>query len=1042
MDALFLKLLNMSITAGWLVLAVLLVRPLLKKAPKTLQCGLWAVVAVRLLLPFSIESIVSLIPAAEPIPPDILYSPTPTIQSGVPLIDSAINPILSESLSPNLGDSVNPMQILTAIAANVWLLGVIAMLIYVIVSYIRVYRKVRVRLPLQPRVYECDTIPTPFIFGLFRPCIYLPSSLSSTDRTYVIAHEQAHLKRLDHIWKPLGFLLLTVYWFNPLLWVAYIVLCRDIELACDERVIRNMDKEDTAAYTEALLHCSAKQKFITACPLAFGESGVKARIKNALHYKKPAFWLILTAIAVCIAVAVCFLTNPLSPKNYDDASSGSELEGVSISVQSLDLFGEPPSITIRWQNDTAKELLYGESFRLYRIENDCLVDTNLIINSAFNSIGYLLSPFQHIEKTYNLNGYNLSKDGVYRFKSTINHHQGDATSYKLWVDFELNGNQVISPLLPIPDDYTIEDKVLTMGDENVSVVYPRLRGTTKDYEILNTFVVNNLTSKLYELREQHPRNSAVEMDYTITYQDETIVSLLFEGMLTPPDGAPVEIAFTEILAPGNDFTVNPESLITIDEAFCETFRTKWLALWDDANLTYQKHQEIKNTISDYSADELATLLRDPATAELGFSENGVLVIFRGQPLIGDYILFEIPYPNTVVSFDEYAYNDSPDFGPPTLKLSDETATFEFCFSALSSYLPTGTYALENNVLTLNTSDGKYYYTFLKTDNGFVFDAAVSSPIPSYRYSEGSEAICPVPDGAVFQPMTAEPQPTFELHMPDAIYDTYSSYDGEMTDVYTRHDAHTVRVVTVGNDSEPQLVKLNDAQIYHLNKLYAAVTDFSEQDGPSPTDNVIRIKHDGKSDSFYYAHAKQAELNLYIHALMDACDMSPIGLHELYQTGDTSSLTFTSVYCQDEQATTDIAFKDGVLYCQSLQTENGEQCEHLDRLTNGAWERLSSDSFETLGLQNTVTYPLYERIGSWILFSNAENAIFLMDTTQNTVYDMDMTLAGWRKIATDNESRLAFLSAVPIEQGDEIYMYQGDTVAHEIYTYEIRLYDLT
>ena len=318
MQDIFLKLLNMSITAGWLVLAVLLLRPLLKKAPKAVRCGLWALVGIRLICPFSIESVLSLIPSAQPVNPDILLSPTPSIQSGITAVDTVVNPIIQQTMTPQAGDSINPLQVVTAAATAIWLLGVVAMVVYGAVSYLRMRRKVAASVHVTDNVYLCDEIPSPFILGMLRPRIYLPSGMSDEAQTCVIAHERAHLKRMDHLWKPLGFALLAVYWFNPLMWVAYILLCRDIELACDERVIREMDAADKKRYAETLLACSMPRHLTAACPLAFGEVGVKTRIQSVLHYKKPAFWLILVALIVCIAMAIGFLTNPTSKLNGRD----------------------------------------------------------------------------------------------------------------------------------------------------------------------------------------------------------------------------------------------------------------------------------------------------------------------------------------------------------------------------------------------------------------------------------------------------------------------------------------------------------------------------------------------------------------------------------------------------------------------------------------------------------------------------------------------------------------------------------------------------
>ena len=318
MSGIFLKLLNLSISASWLVLVVLALRLVLKRAPKWVNVLLWGMVALRLMLPFSIESALSLIPSAETVSPEVVqFDPAPTITSGVTIIDNAVNPSLSESFAAAPSASANPLYVWTYLAGWVWLIGLAAMLAYALVSYLRLRRRVSASIPLRENIYVCDEVPSPFILGIVHPRIYLPSALDEAQRGSVLSHERAHLARRDHWWKPLGFALLAVYWFNPLLWLAYTLLCRDIELACDERVLCGMDAGQVKDYSSALLACSVPRRMLAACPLAFGEVGVGARVKNALRYKKPAFWVVAASVAVCVVVAVCFLTDP--PTDTDAA---------------------------------------------------------------------------------------------------------------------------------------------------------------------------------------------------------------------------------------------------------------------------------------------------------------------------------------------------------------------------------------------------------------------------------------------------------------------------------------------------------------------------------------------------------------------------------------------------------------------------------------------------------------------------------------------------------------------------------------------------
>lgn len=330
MEAVFLKILNMGITASWLILAVLLFRVLLRKAPKWISCLLWALVAVKLLCPFTIESALSLIPSSEPLPEEIITDNTFRINTGIPAMDVPVNDYLGDHYYEGVSVPADHGSHMLYLAGILWAAGIFLLVLYGFVSYYRLHRLTRASLRLEENIFLCDVIDTPFILGVVRPRIYLPSGMEEERTEYVIAHERAHLKRKDHIWKPAGYLLLAVYWFQPLCWAAYILLCRDIELACDEHVIRKLGQESKKPYAEALLACSIKRNRIAACPLAFGEVGVKERVKNVLHYKKPAFWIVLTAVICCIIAAVCFLTNPKEAGEETSHTEGTtaDAEGV------------------------------------------------------------------------------------------------------------------------------------------------------------------------------------------------------------------------------------------------------------------------------------------------------------------------------------------------------------------------------------------------------------------------------------------------------------------------------------------------------------------------------------------------------------------------------------------------------------------------------------------------------------------------------------------------------------------------------------------
>lgn len=307
MNTIFLKLLSMGISAGWLIIAVIIVRLFIKRAPRWIICTLWALVAIRLCCPFALESSFSLIPRAETIPlTDDPSSQNPISYSGA-LYNASAD--ISSTNSRSAANARQPHTLLAA-ACLVWIAGLCIMLCHALISFLRIHHRIQEAVPLQEKIWICDAVRSPFILGLVRPRIYLPSDLEQTQLPYVLAHEQAHLKRHDHWWKFLGYLLLAIYWFQPLVWPAYILFCRDLELACDEKVIRDMDITGKKAYSSALVSCSMPGKMMAVSPLAFGEIGVKERVKTILNYKKPAFWIVTASIILCAVVAVCFLTNP------------------------------------------------------------------------------------------------------------------------------------------------------------------------------------------------------------------------------------------------------------------------------------------------------------------------------------------------------------------------------------------------------------------------------------------------------------------------------------------------------------------------------------------------------------------------------------------------------------------------------------------------------------------------------------------------------------------------------------------------------------
>lgn len=390
MTSLFLHCFNLSVTAGWMVLVVLLLRFCLKKAPRWITCVLWGLIALRLILPFSIESPVSLIPTAEIVVSTDDSTSSAVVNSGMVAIDRPVNdwlqtPIESSvpskeppvqntngSIDLSTGDvhhkpippsesveilpeqkpvgtevkSASRMERILQIAVPTWAIGIAVMLMYELFSFLRVRTRVWDAVRLRGNVWQSERVVSPFIFGLIRPRIFVPYRLNESILEQVLSHERAHLRRFDHWIKPFAFALLSVYWYNPLLWVAYILLCRDIEVACDQRVIRTLDEDGRCRYASALLECGVERRSIAACPLAFGEVSIKQRVKSVLGYRKPIFLVIVISLAICVVAAVCLLTVPLSKAEViTEPSTNDESDRMTTTTTLSDIYPSNTSLT-------------------------------------------------------------------------------------------------------------------------------------------------------------------------------------------------------------------------------------------------------------------------------------------------------------------------------------------------------------------------------------------------------------------------------------------------------------------------------------------------------------------------------------------------------------------------------------------------------------------------------------------------------------------------------------------------------------------------
>lgn len=394
---------------------------------------LWGIVAVRLIFPFSIESALSLIPSAETVSPSIMMEQTPSVQTGVPALDQVINPVIDHSLSPAPGASANPLQIWIPVLTVIWLLGVAALFLYSAVSYRRLRRRVCEAVILRDNIYQSENVCSPFVLGIIRPKIYLPYHMDKREMDHVIAHEQTHIRRRDHWWKPLGFLLLTVHWFNPLLWLGYILLCRDIELACDEKVIREMGSEQRADYTQALVSCSVSRRSIAACPLAFGEVGIKERVKSVMNYKKPAFWIVLASVVVCAVAAVCFLTDPKTERSSPSVGDNVSGLGPAQTEKWFDYLENPEEMNWDGRLEIALPEYPGVTFRCYPEKMEAVTENEI-------------TPLYTGMPIWNTYFCDLTGDGLPDLCSTVTFGSGIIDSRIIVCDYA-NG-----------ESYTLEDR--------------------------------------------------------------------------------------------------------------------------------------------------------------------------------------------------------------------------------------------------------------------------------------------------------------------------------------------------------------------------------------------------------------------------------------------------------------------------------------------------------------------------------------------------------------------------------------------------------
>ena len=733
----FTNILNLSVAASWLVLAVAVIRLVWKNGPKAFHCALWALVAIRLLCPISIESAFSLIPSREVVLAEYLYLEPREPEFREPArLEIITNPVYEAPLEIEIDTTVDRFQHWDMLATVAWLAGMGVMAIYAAYSYWNLRLRVRLGARIWENVWECDEISSPFILGLFRPQIYLPSSLDEDTRTMVLAHERAHLDRLDHLWKPLGFALLTVHWFNPVIWLGYILLCRDIELACDEKVIKKLDKPTVRAYSEALVRCAVPQRSIALCPLAFGEVGVKDRIKAMIRYRKPG--LILTAAAVILAIllAACFLTDPVEmPTETEPVHVEEPIDAV------LHEDGVVVTETIRRELDIMFYIDWlpaecftpdGYSFQegeltLYESDTTILEMTRVIPDGEqlrfdfrfrydLPECGTILLPC-HI----NIKGVNKT---LWLTGSVHDYTRSYDSGVSLVQDMNLLGFTLL-----------IDRELVEDADQYLSIELNQLWDTT--------YVPNdvNILDHLYHVDEVLYQNERLTLSGTASYAPAYIVERNLH-LTALEQGSRWEIRRDM----GELVPIKLEET-NFNSAFLREYlpenRRAWLCTaWEWSHLLLQQND----------GELYLAVLR----------ENGT-VLSDFYRLSTDEI---IGYPPETLS-RTFALDIEDSFDIPSFTLYSD-GTFRFTQSMTSSYLGYGYYLLEADQLVMKTNDGLYTWTFLTDGSAFYFDAAHSSPI-SY-FQSLPDGYTELADDAIFRSSSThtDPESTLEEILKEAI----------------------------------------------------------------------------------------------------------------------------------------------------------------------------------------------------------------------------------------------------------------------------------
>lgn len=773
----FTEILNLSISASFLVLAVVLLRLVLKKAPKAFHCALWALVALRLLCPVSFESELSLLPSREVIPQEYLTMEPDRIHAPARL-EIVTNPVYDSPVTIRTDTTVERVQSWDLMATLVWLTGMAAMGIYALYSYLSLRFRVRMAGWVRENVYDCDELSSPFILGILRPRIYLPSGLDADTKNHVLAHEKAHLKRLDHLWKPLGFALLTVHWFNPVMWLAYILLCRDIELACDERVIRKLDRGSIRAYSEALVRCSVSHRMIAVCPLAFGEVGVRSRIRSMLRYKKPGFWILLTAVIAGIALAVFFLTDPAEqPRTAEQIweREGFVITSSEVTAQELTLeAGALPEDVLNGREHTFEP----ETILLCQFDS-----TSFYVHSARMSGDELLLSVRLSHRIAEAGSILLPFDPL-----------DDSADHFV----HMESSDVKDALSTYPDTAAIRSKGRDSFDLCVKTEeYRQMRGDIH-------FRVGGIYQVTYA-REDTPICQILEREYRV---EEIRFTHPTEGFPYKPEQLPtyaVRAALSgdlylatvtenaAVQSYGNEGVL--EELQLTKENFDDRFPSDgWTDTDDRADLRRNNLAawRVYPKYTSYTAESILLLQKD-GTLWLAFNAEP-----EGQ-FENLYRLTSEPSApiSAIITATTYYPSGMNDFTGPSFRLSSD-GTFHLSENLLSSYYAHGFYTQTDTELVLKTGDDRCIWYFTPDGGGYRFDADRSSPITTCFDLKNPE---PLPNGTLFLPSDSQKQAAVGLDLAiQSVIEQYCKTEGD--EQYLITECHNILDAAVISGTPP------------------------------------------------------------------------------------------------------------------------------------------------------------------------------------------------------------------------------------------------